>query len=168
MIPRTITAAILLLASPAMPPEEPPPLHGHVRVVDGDSLQMGGLRIRLAGIDSPELTQLCRWWSGHVTWRCGEEAKRELEGRVHDEPVTCTPTPESPDRYGRVLAICIAANGDDLGEQMVLAGWALAYRKYSTRYVEQEMMARLAGKGIWTSHFEAPWEWRRSHPRGGR
>ena len=51
--------------------------------------------------------------------------------------------------------------GEDLGEWMVAQGWALAYRRYSLDYVDEEAEARAARRAIWTSEFVTPWEWRR-------
>ena len=49
----------------------------------------------------------------------------------------------------------------DLNARMVLQGWALAYRKYSMDYVDEESAAQKAGAGIWRGEFVPPWEWRR-------
>ncbi len=48
-----------------------------------------------------------------------------------------------------------------MGAWMVSQGWALAYRRYSLDYVDQEADARAARRGIWASQFVKPWEWRR-------
>ncbi len=64
------------------------------------------------------------------------------------------------DRYDRIIAKCTVA-GEDLGEWMVAQGWALAYRRYSLDYVDEETEARAARHGIWAGEFVRPWEWRR-------
>ena len=49
----------------------------------------------------------------------------------------------------------------DLGLWMVANGHALAYRRYSTDYAEQEDLARHTRRGLWAGSFVAPWDWRR-------
>jgi endonuclease YncB( thermonuclease family) len=64
------------------------------------------------------------------------------------------------DRYGRIVAVC-RAGGEDLNAWLVSQGGALAYRHYSTAYVDEEDVARAAQLGIWRGAFTAPWDWRR-------
>jgi endonuclease YncB( thermonuclease family) len=64
------------------------------------------------------------------------------------------------DRYGRLVAKCFSPNGVDVGRRLVSAGWALAYRSYSTDYVKAEDEARLAFRGLWRGSFTKPWDWR--------
>ena len=99
---------------------------GPARVIDGDTLDVGGVRIRLHGIDAPESEQICR--AGGKRWSCGREAARALAGRIGGRPVGCQE--RDRDRYGRVVAAC-SASGVDLNAWMVAEGWAFAYRRYS-------------------------------------
>ena len=134
------------------------------RVVDGDTLDVGGVRIRLHGIDAPETAQNCR--AGGRLWSCGREAGRALVRRIGGRPVAC----EERDRdlYGRVVAVC-RTSGSDLNAWMVAEGWAFAYRRYSHAYVAEESRARSAQRGIWRGEVVAPWEWRRGKRlRGAR
>ena len=73
-------------------------------------------------------------------------------------PVACEDL--GRDRYKRIIARCTVA-GEDLEEWMVANGWALAYRRYSLDYVDQEAEAQAARRGIWAGEFVKPWEWRR-------
>ena len=66
------------------------------------------------------------------------------------------------DRYSRIVAIC-TVGGRDLNAAMVRAGLALAYRQFSTDYVDEEEAAKREGRGLWASEFTAPWSWRRGH-----
>ena len=131
-------------------------LSGAARVVDGDTLDVAGARVRLHGIDAPESAQRCR--ASGRSWPCGREAMRALASRIGDQGISC----EERDRdgYGRVVAVCAAA-GLDLNEWMVSQGWAFAYRRYSRDYVAAESRARAARRGIWRGEAVAPWEWRR-------
>lgn len=127
---------------------------GPARVVDGDSLEIGGHRIRLEGIDAPELGQMCI--RGDAEYRCGREARAALAELAGGGTVECRA--DRRDRYGRLLARC-TANGVDLNRAMVERGWAVAYGDYDS----SERAARDAGFGLWAGDFERPQEWRRVH-----
>ena len=81
-----------------------------------------------------------------------------LAGLVEEHWVTCKGG--TTDRYGRLIGVCVTGPVD-LNAEMVRRGWALAYRRYSTDYVDEENDARAAGRGIWQGRFVPPWEWRR-------
>ncbi|MGE0761041.1 MAG: thermonuclease family protein [Pirellulaceae bacterium] len=129
---------------------------GVVSVIDGDTLEMHGTRIRLFGIDAPESRQECLRLD-KTKWRCGQEAALALSNRVGRGVVQCES--KSRDRYGRTIATCFD-NGGDLNRWMVLNGWAVAYRKYSTKYALDEDKARKEARGIWAGQFEMPWDYR--------
>ncbi len=115
-------------------------LAGPATVIDGDSLEINGERIRLHGIDAPETRQLCRL--DGKPWRCGEDATSALAGKVGRQHVTCQE--RDRDRYGRMVAKCRVA-GSDLGEWMVLNGWAVAYVYFSYEYSRAEGEVGAAG-----------------------
>ena len=117
---------------------------GSARVIDGDTLDVGGVRIRLHGIDAPESGQSCR--AGGNRWSCGRDAARALAGRIGGRSIACQE--RDRDRYGRVVAVC-SASGMDLNAWMVAEGWAFAYRRYSKVYVGEESAARAARRGVW-------------------
>ena len=126
-------------------------LSGQARVIDGDTLELGGARIRLYGIDAPESAQRCRA-QGRL-WACGREATRTLARLVRLKQVACEE--RDRDRYGRIVAVCTAA-GRDLNAWMVAEGWAVAYRRYSRAYVATERRARAAKRGVWQGEFVPP------------
>ena len=130
---------------------------GETRVIDGDTLEVKGERVRLQGIDAPEKGQLCENALGNL-YLCGRAATRALRERIGDRNVSCAIDAQR-DRYGRALGVC-ALRGGDLNAWLVSQGHALAYRRYSLEYVEQEEAARAAGRGIWAGEFVAPWDWR--------
>ncbi len=141
-------------------PEDPnasaSPLSGIAKVVDGDTLKVSGTRIRLFGIDSPEKGQICRKPDGE--YKCGKQAKSALSKKISGSKIYCFK--KDKDRYGRMVAIC-KLNEIDLNAWMVRSGWALAYRRYTDKYADEENLARKAKVGIWQGQFEKPWEWRR-------
>ena len=144
-------AALLLVAAPAMAETR----SGSAIVIDGDTLEIQGKRIRLFGIDAPEATQLC--YRGAESWACGEAAARELRGLIGTSDLTCTG--HEIDQFGRLLAVCTTA-GMDLGKLMVAQGWAMAFRRYSDDYVVDQAQAQAAKLGMWGSTFVSPEEHR--------
>ena len=132
---------------------------GVASVIDGDTLEIHGERIRLFGIDACESRQVCEDASGQP-YRCGQQAALALADHIGSRTVRCEG--KTRDRYGRLVAICYLGD-EDLDAWMVLQGLALAFRKYSTLYVPEEDGARLAKRGLWAGRFETPWEWRTAH-----
>ncbi len=128
-----------------------------IRVMDGDSLIVDGREVRLHGIDAVELHQTCRDPDGRE-WPCGRLARAHLRKLVRGRSLACRTIDE--DRYGRIVARCIADNGMDIGERMVRDGWAVAYVRHSPAYVKAERDARDARRGIWAGRFTLPETWR--------
>lgn len=131
-------------------------ISGAPRVIDGDTIDVDGQRIRIHGIDAPESAQNCA--RDGVTWLCGQEAGARLRALVRGAQVKCEAIDK--DRYGRIVGKCFA-NGADVGAEMVSEGLALAYRQYSTDYVQAEASAKAAQRGMWAGEFVEPWNWRR-------
>lgn len=129
---------------------------GTAHVVDGDTLRVGRERIRIQGVDAPELSQLCG--SGRDRWPCGRGAAAFLRRHVEGRALACER--RDTDRFGRVVAIC-RLRGSDVGRLLVEAGWATAYRRYSLTYVASEERARKAARGIWRGRFQSPSAYRR-------
>jgi len=131
-------------------------LAGRASVIDGDTLEIHGTRIRLSGVDAPESHQTCTDTQGQP-WLCGQKAALALSDLIGEKTVHCVP--ESKDRYGRTIAACEVA-GQDLGQWLVSHGWAVAYRRYSVRYIPDEETARAQHLGIWAGSFVMPWDFR--------
>jgi endonuclease YncB( thermonuclease family) len=134
-------------------------LEGRAQVTDGDTKRIGEARIRLKGIDAPEMEQRCSQ-SGR-SYACGETSRRALIDLVSGETVRCRAT--GRDRYQRILAVC-AVNGRDIGARMVEDGWAVSYGR---DYDPQENRARSRSAGLWQGEFERPQDWSKEHARGG-
>ena len=150
MSARSACAALLVLV---LAPAGAQAITGEATVVDGDTLVIGTERIRILGIDAPESNQDCG-----DGWPCGQEATSAVEDLTRGKSIRCEG--DTRDFYGRLIAICYAGSVD-IGGDLVRRGLALAYRRYSMAYVEQEDEARQHGRGMWSGAFVAPWDWRR-------
>ena len=131
---------------------------GKPRVVDGDTIHIGKTKIRLHGIDAPEMKQTCRTRKGEEQM-CGQLAKQALQRLVQGQDVVCKG--DTRDRYKRLIAVCYVGPFN-INKQMVVDGWAMAYRKYSKDYVKAETFAKSRREGLWRGEFEPPWEWRKT------
>ena len=129
---------------------------GRPIIIDGDTIRIADTRIRLHGIDAPEVKQTCQKQDGSV-YRCGDMATFALAALIEDHWVTCRQT--DADRFGRIVAICFTGP-IELNAEMIKAGWALAYRRYSRDYVREEAEAKSELRGMWQGKFVNPWEWR--------
>ena len=133
------------------------PIVGRASVVDGDTLEIGGVRIRLWGVDAPEASQMCQMASGE-RWPCGRRAAFALADFLGQRTVHCTP--KEVDRYGRPVAVC-TVGGVEVNRWLVAEGWALAYVAYGGGvYLDAQAQAKAQRKGIWQGTFQPPWEYR--------
>lgn len=131
-------------------------LTGRAEIVDGDTLSLGPVQVRLNGIDAAEIGQTCQRSDGG-TWDCATAAANRLQQLIGDEPINCTALDQ--DGYGRIVAAC-RVEDTDLGQRLVAEGLAWAFVRYSDAYVSEEASARAASRGIWQARTEPPWEYR--------
>jgi endonuclease YncB( thermonuclease family) len=139
--------------APPRPVQAERVLKGPCWVIDGDTIVIDKVHIRLAGIDAPELDQTCE--RDAKPYRCGEVARDALRQLARAE-LSCQVS--GRDRYGRDLGTCRAA-GEDVGRTLVAGGLAVAYGRYDG----EEREARQAGLGLWAGRFERPADWRKAH-----
>lgn len=125
---------------------------GPARVIDGDTVEIGGLHIRLHGIDTPESGQICETGNG-VRFDCGAVATSALSEMIGRGSVACSGS--EIDRYGRLVAVCRTGQ-HDLNAEMVEQGYALAYLRYSSDYLLHQDRAKAAGRGFWSGTMQAP------------
>ncbi len=148
------------------------PAHGvevssdQVRVVDGDTLALGEERIRLFGVDAPELRQTCQTRQGRDV-PCGEMARQQLERLVRGSPsLGCDMVDR--DRYGRAVGRCTRNDGVEVNRAMVRQGWALPYVEYGgDAYARDHERARADGLGLHELQYQEPEEYRRRQRGGG-
>ena len=138
---------------------------GYAKVIDGDTIKIKGTKIRLYGIDAPESKQICSkpWLSLYIItfnkdYECGLKTTNLLKKFVKNETLVCEK--KSIDRYKRVIAICYKKKRD-INSWLVRNGLAVAYTKYSKKYIINENDAKKEKKGLWAGNFEMPWEWRK-------
>lgn len=157
----TAASATLLSQFPASSTQQE--LKGQATVIDGDTIEIHGTRLRLRGIDSPESSQLCSDAAGK-RYRCGQAASFALADFVGRSTVTCSAETDGSGHaersYDRVIATC-HAQGQDLGSWLVESGWAVPYWKYGgSRYRSEYTRAQETKSGIWSGQFEEPASYR--------
>jgi len=146
---RALAAAMMLASAVAAAAE----VRGKARVVDGETLEVAGRRLRLAGIEAPALDQICHR-AGHE-YGCGKVARAVLWDLIGGREVSCQPVADGGHADTAGAAICKAGD-TDLGEGMVAAGWARAERAAADAYGALEDEARAARRGLWTGTFDRP------------
>lgn len=141
----------LALAGPACAAED---ITGRASVIDGDTIDIQGIRIRFDGIDAPESSQRCLTNAG-APYRCGKTAADALDAFLaQSRPVSCRRT--GRDR-SRIVAVCSRADGADVNSWLVANGYAIDWPKYSKgRYAAEQRQAEAAKAGIWAGTFEWP------------
>lgn len=150
--------ALLAACTPALPT-----VMGRASVIDGDTLEIHGQRIRLWGVDAPEARQSCDDADG-AAYACGRQSANRLDERLENKTVSCWL--QDTDRYGRMVARC-ETDGADVGAWLVRQGHAVRYARYAgAAYLIEEVAARRDKAGIWAGSFTDPEDWRRER-RGG-
>jgi endonuclease YncB( thermonuclease family) len=158
---RLLFATVCLCASSAFADN----LSGQASIIDGDTLEIHGTRIRLWGIDAPESNQLCRG-EDSIQYRCGAKAANDLDTFLAKRPIDCAPV--SLDQYRGTVATC-SVDGVDLADWLVRNGLALDWPQYSKgKYDEAQRDAEHAGRGIWVGSYVEPWLFRACIRQGGR
>jgi endonuclease YncB( thermonuclease family) len=132
---------------------------GRASVIDGDTIEISGQRIRFNGIDAPESIQRCNDASGR-SYACGRKSANALdEFLATSRPVTCEFV--DWDQYGRFVGNCARADGTSVQGWLVRNGHALDWPRYSHgAFAAQEATARASKLGVWQGDFQKPWEWR--------
>ena len=142
-------------------------ISGFAKVVDGDTIKINSKKIRLYGIDAPEKKQKCKktyltisFMSFTRDYMCGEVSTQKLIKKINKQKLNCNIL--DVDRYKRLIGECFKRN-INLNSWMVSNGYAVAYRKYSKKYVSDEINAKNNKLGIWQGKFEMPWDYRRKN-----
>jgi len=132
-------------------------IKGLPRIIDGDTIHIDNNKIRLNGIDAPEKKQICT--KSGDEYSCGSVSTEALIKKIENKPVICH-VASNKDRYGRFIGVCFVG-GTNLNKWMVINGYAVAYRRYSKDYVQDEEYAKKHKLGLWAGIFLEPEKWRK-------
>ena len=145
--------------------EEIKEISGNAQIIDGDTIKINSKKIRLHGIDAPEFMQKCKkpyltiiFFTFTKDYPCGKISTQKLQKKINNKVITCKIL--DIDRYKRLIGECYKRNLN-LNSWLVSNGYAVAYRKYSKKYISNEINAKNEKKGIWQGKFEMPWDFRR-------
>ena len=130
---------------------------GVPRITDGDTIKIFNKKIRFHGIDAPEKKQTCS--KNFKKYYCGKEATEALIKKIEEKFVICK-IQENMDKYKRYIGICFLGEVN-LNKWMVRNGHAIAYRRYSKDYIEDEDYAKKNKLGLWSGNFIYPEKWRK-------
>ena len=143
-------------------------ISGVPKIVDGDTVHINDKKFRLEGIDAPEMRQQCKKESLKISsiigftffkdYNCGRVSKEKLISKINGSEIKCIFT--TKDRYKRYIATCYKEK-TNLNQWMVRNGYAIAYRKYSKKYVPDEEFAKENKLGLWQGKFMKPEKWRK-------
>jgi len=143
-------------------------IYGTPKIIDGDTVHINNKKIRLEGIDAPEIKQQCKkhflkisaliGFQFNKSYSCGVTSKKKLIDKIDDSKIRCISS--SKDRYKRYLATCYKEK-INLNKWMVRNGYAVAYKRYSKDYVRDEAYAKENKLGVWEGSFMMPEKWRK-------
>ena len=143
-------------------------ISGIPKVVDGDTIHINNYKFRLEGIDAPEMKQQCKKETLKISfligltfykdYSCGKVSKEKLITKINTSEIKCISS--SKDRYKRYIATCFKGK-TNLNKWMVRNGFAIAYRRYSKKYVPDEEFAKENKLGLWQGKFMEPEKWRK-------
>jgi len=143
-------------------------IYGIPKIIDGDTVHINNKKIRLEGIDAPEIKQQCKkpylkisaiiGFQFNKNYSCGVMAKIKLKDQIDNSKIKCISS--SKDRYKRFLATCYK-DKINLNKWMVRNGYAVAYKRYSKEYARDEAYAKENQIGVWQGPFIMPEKWRK-------
>ena len=139
---------------------------GHAKVTDGDTIKINTFKIRLDGIDAPEKKQICKRpyleifiFIFYEDYSCGQKSTEALIKKINNQKITCKIS--KVDYFKRLIGECYKRK-TNINAWLVSNGHAVAFRKYSKKYVSEEILAKQEKKGIWQGKFDMPWDYRKS------
>ena len=143
-------------------------ISGTPKIIDGDTVHINNYKFRLEGIDAPEMRQQCKKESFKISflisfafykdYSCGRVSKVKLANKINTSEIKCISS--SKDRYKRYIATCFKGK-TNLNQWMVRNGFAIAYKRYSKKYVPDEVFAKENKLGLWQGKFMEPEKWRK-------
>tara|TARA_B100000945_G_scaffold31953_1_gene21844 strand:- start:924 stop:1439 length:516 start_codon:yes stop_codon:yes gene_type:complete len=162
----TLFSFLILLLSIVTSNSQDKIIIGKAKVTDGDTIKINGKKIRLFGIDSPEKKQFCKKtflsffvFNFKKSYPCGEKSTQALSRKLKNKEVKCV-LQENKDKYKRNIGVCFIGERD-INSWLVKNGYAIAYVRYSKKYLLDEQYAKENKLGIWQGTFMDPEKWRR-------
>ncbi len=162
----SLFSILILLSIPNLSVSAEKIIIGKAQVIDGDTIKINGKKIRLFGIDAPEKEQICKKvylsffiFNFQKDYKCGEKSTLALLKKLKDKEVKCV-IEKNKDKYNRNIGTCYI-NNQDINSWLVKNGYAIAYTRYSKKYVLDEQYAKENKLGIWRGAFVEPEKWRR-------
>ena len=134
----------------------------NIKIIDGDTIHLNGVKIRFSGIDAPETNfrgknQNCVLEGSIIN--CGLLSKNYLIKLANNKKVECV-LEKKPDQFKRKLGECFV-DDKSLSMLMVENGYAFDYPKYSKKkFARAQKYAKKNKLGIWKMDFEFPWIFR--------
>ena len=141
-------------------------ISGKASVLDGGTIKINKKKIRLFGIDAPEKNQFCK--KSYLTflifnfqkdYPCGKYSTLALTNKLKGKNIRCI-LEDNKDKYNRNIGTCFVGK-KDINSWLVKNGHAIAYKRYSKKYIIEEKHAKENKLGIWRGSFIKPEKWRR-------
>ena len=163
---KILFSLLILFILPAISISDEKSISGQANVIDGDTIKINKKKVRLFGIDAPEKDQICKKiyfnfliFNFQKDYKCGEKSTLALLKKLKDKKVKCI-LEKNKDIYKRNIGTCYVGNLD-INKWLVKNGYAVAYKRYSKRYLLDEQYAKEIKLGIWKGTFIEPEKWRR-------
>jgi len=152
-----VFAGLFLLSALAVdePDADAREVAGVAEVIDGDTLKIEEITVRLTAIDAVEPDQICG--ADGEQWSCGAEAIAMLKDFVGGQQIDCISN--GLDGNGQTFVTCNFL-GIDLGEAMLQSGYAVALEGAPSNYLSVQNISKTHKIGIWSSSFDLPANWR--------
>ena len=163
---KILFSLLILFILPAISISDEKSISGQANVIDGDTIKINKKKVRLFGIDAPEKDQICKKvyfnfliFNFQKDYKCGEKSTLALLKKLKDKKVKCI-LEKNKDIYKRNIGTCYVGNLD-INKWLVKNGYAVAYKRYSKRYLLDEQYAKENKLGMWGGTFTEPEKWRR-------
>ncbi len=133
-----------------------------LKIIDGDTVVLNGVKIRFSGIDAPETnfrgkSQKCI--SNQKMINCGELSKKYLIKIIGKNKINCI-LEKKKDQFKRNVGECFIKN-TSISKLLVKNGYAFDYPKYSkNKFLKDQNFAKLNKLGLWKTDFQFPWVFR--------
>ncbi|GJE37107.1 thermonuclease family protein [Methylobacterium persicinum] len=155
-IPGLALALVALVALNGRPAVAGDLLQGSATVIDGSTLAIAGVPVKLFGIVTPASDATC-WDANEAPYTCGRQVTAELTAHIGTERLICERSGQTDDRSG--TAVCRMGD-EDLGNWMIARGYAMPTADAPGLYKQAGDHAWGQRAGLWAGVFDDPKTWR--------